>query len=230
MKNFIIVADSHIDNNNASAFFAMLAEVAKSDYDIIFLGDIFELWLGLNRYEEQMHKDFLSWCSKEKKNRTVGFIEGNHEFYVAKNRKEYFSWCSCDFSYVFENNIFAHGDGVNQDDLNYLKFRKISNSKLSEFIFKYIPFGKRIVHSLRVKMKSTNLEHKKYFPEDKVLDYAKSAINDNIKNIFLGHFHQQFETKIDDKNIIVLPAWQTNQEVLISKENNIKICNRKEIN
>ena len=61
MKNFIIVADSHIDNNNASAFFAMLAEVAKSDYDIIFLGDIFELWLGLNRYEEEMHKDFLSW-------------------------------------------------------------------------------------------------------------------------------------------------------------------------
>jgi len=44
----IIIADAHIDESrgNESAFFQMLEAIEKTDHDIVFLGDIFELWIA----------------------------------------------------------------------------------------------------------------------------------------------------------------------------------------
>ena len=43
---------------------------------ILFLGDIFELWIALKGYEMPEHKRFVDWCRSHSKNMEIGFIEG----------------------------------------------------------------------------------------------------------------------------------------------------------
>ena len=71
--SLIIVADSHIEPGSAAetVFFRMLAKLSASGHDIVFLGDIFELWIGLPRYEGTSQKKFLSWCREQKESRIV---------------------------------------------------------------------------------------------------------------------------------------------------------------
>ena len=46
----IIITDAHISNENRNVvdFFFMLEKLAANDDDIVFLGDIFDLWIGFN--------------------------------------------------------------------------------------------------------------------------------------------------------------------------------------
>ena len=43
--------------------------------------NIFDLWIALPRYEDEIHTKFIDWCRKQKHIRTIGYLEGNHEFY-----------------------------------------------------------------------------------------------------------------------------------------------------
>ena len=73
----IIIADAHIDESrgNESVFFQMLDAIEKTDQDVVFLGDIFELWIALPHYEKGSHRSFLTWCETQKRRRTVGFMQ-----------------------------------------------------------------------------------------------------------------------------------------------------------
>ena len=61
----IIIADAHVDaaGNNVSDFFQMLQAIEKTDHDVIFLGDIFDLWVALPRYEKDIHRAFSRRCA-----------------------------------------------------------------------------------------------------------------------------------------------------------------------
>ncbi len=94
----IIVTDAHISKarGNHKVFYHMLEAIEKTEHDLIFLGDIFDLWVALPRYETDIHSKFIAWCLEQKKNRTIGFLEGNHEYYLASQRGQAFTWCSND--------------------------------------------------------------------------------------------------------------------------------------
>ncbi len=62
----------------------LLEQLSSTDDDVMFLGDIMDLWIGLPKYECKLQRDFLEWCRHEKSRRKIYFVEGNHEYYVAK--------------------------------------------------------------------------------------------------------------------------------------------------
>ncbi len=76
----IIITDAHISKTkgNHAIFFKMLEFLEKNNQDLIFLGDIFDLWVALPRYEEEIHQDFIAWCRIQKSHRTIGYMEGNY--------------------------------------------------------------------------------------------------------------------------------------------------------
>lgn len=88
----IIIADTHLSptKGNIPEFFQMLDTFKKNNEDLVFLGDIFDLWIALPRYESDFHRKFLAWCREQRNHRIIGFIEGNHEFFVAEERKSLF--------------------------------------------------------------------------------------------------------------------------------------------
>ena len=215
----IIVADAHIDDARdvESGFFQMLHVIEKTDQDVIFLGDIFDLWVALPRYEKEIHKLFLSWCKGQKNHRTVGFIEGNHEYFVADEKKDHFTWCSDDASWKDgKGNLFCHGDQINRSDKNYLRFRKYSKSKICKTIVRFFPFGPRVVRLLKHYLKKTNPAFRKHLPENMIAEYADGEFKDGINKIFVAHFHQDYIYRNPEaKALYVLPDWNKTKQITL---------------
>lgn len=204
-----IVTDAHVSelNGNVQAFFSMLEGLAETGEDVIFLGDIFDLWIGLRRYEEPMHLRFLAWCEAYSQRATVGFVEGNHEFYVVRRHRDAFSWSSRK-GHDAHGVRFVHGDLVNRADKKYLGFRAITKSLLVRQLIAWMPWGKRFVAVLKEKLKTTNQAFRMGLPEQAMAEAAKKAREEGIRFVLMGHFHKAFHyTTAESAVLWVLPAW-----------------------
>ncbi len=213
-RKILCIADAHILEPPGAdgGFFDMLAKISETDYDIIFLGDIFELWIAFDAYETEIHKRFLAWCRAEKTKRRIGFIEGNHEFYVSSRYADAFTW-STDRSRLISNGTVClmHGDTINEDDIGYLLLRRILRNPLSRFlVWMFGPLaGKALSEKIRLSLKSRNLKHKVNFPEKYIGRLADRMETDRISLCLLGHFHQAASIR----GIRVLPAWNPDGEI-----------------
>jgi UDP-2,3-diacylglucosamine pyrophosphatase LpxH len=207
----IIIADAHLGENlgNSVDFFRMLAALEKTDQDVVFLGDIFDLWIALPRYEDNNHKRFLSWCHRQKQHRTVGFIEGNREYCLAACKSGYFSWCS-DGPYYAEAHrlLFCHGDQVNWRDKNYQRFRKFAKHPATRWLMRWLPFGPRIADWIRVHSKQTNLSFRRALPKEEIQVFADAHFDEGARKIFVGHFHQAYcYRNPEGKTLHTVPGW-----------------------
>lgn len=204
-----IVTDAHVSeaNQNVDDFFEMLESLAETGEDVIFLGDIFDLWIGLKRYEEPMHLRFVAWCQRYSARATVGFIEGNHEFYVVGRHRDAFSWSSSS-GHDAHGVRFVHGDLVNRADKNYLRFRKLTKNVVMRTVIAWMPFGKRFVAMLKDKLKTTNKAFRMGIPEQAMQVYAERAKGEHLRFVLMGHFHNPFFCQATETTKLwVLPAW-----------------------
>jgi UDP-2,3-diacylglucosamine pyrophosphatase LpxH len=215
----IIITDAHISKTagNHATFFRMLASLETNQEDLIFLGDIFDLWVALPGYEDELHRQFAGWCREQKKHRTIGFMEGNHEYYLARHRAPDFSWCSAAaWRQNDAGSLFVHGDQLNRGDRNYLLFRKLVKNPAARFIISILPFGPKLAQSLKHGLKNTNLEFRKHLPEAEIKFFADARFAEGIDTIFVGHFHQEYIYRNPDaKSLYVLPDWYGTGKVTV---------------
>ena len=215
----IIVTDAHISeaNGNQAVFFKMLECLQGNSQDLIFLGDIFDLWIALPRYEENIHRDFISWCRLQKNHRTIGYMEGNHEYYLANERAADFSWCSHEpWRRNASGILFVHGDQINRKDKKYLKFRKLAKNNITKSILRYLPFGPQITQIIKRELKKTNTNFRTQLPEAEIKNFGKARFAEGVKTIFMGHFHRQYlYHNHDSKALYLLPDWFSTQKVTI---------------
>jgi UDP-2,3-diacylglucosamine pyrophosphatase LpxH len=213
----IIITDAHISTarGNHTAFFRMLAKLEAINQDLVFLGDIFDLWVALPRYEEGIHRDFADWCRDQKQHRTIGYMEGNHEYYIAEERKDAFTWCSEDpWRQDDEGCLFVHGDQVNRKDRNYLTFRKLVKNKITKRIIRCLPYGPKILNWTRQGLKQTNIDFRLSLPHTEIETFAQSRFLQGADIIFVGHFHQEYTYRHhESKELYVLPDWYSTQKV-----------------
>jgi UDP-2,3-diacylglucosamine pyrophosphatase LpxH len=226
----IIVTDAHVSKarGNDTAFFHMLAAIENTEHDLIFLGDIFDLCIALPRYETEIHHHFTSWCREQKKNRTIGFLEGNHEFYLASHRAEAFTWCSNDAWWQDEaGTVYVHGDQINRRDTNYLRFRKLGKNRISRYILRWLPFGPNIADSLKKGLKNTNMQSRLQIPWDEIKSFADNRFAEGVDTIFVGHFHREYGYgNQESKKMYLLPDWLGTQKVSLFQKNPLKISTR----
>jgi len=195
-------------HNNHDAFFQMLSMLEKRDESLVFLGDIFDLWISLPRYEEPIQKQFLQWCSRLKASgRTIGFIEGNHEFFMVERNKSSFSWSSTR-EHRDGHTLFVHGDLINSRDKNYLRFRKITKNPITKTLVRYMPMGAALAHKVKNDLKKTNQAFRIGLPQDALECYARDMFQLGVRHILVGHFHQSFRYDGGEKRFLqILPDW-----------------------
>ena len=226
----IIVTDAHVSKarGNDTAFFQMLAAIENTAHDLIFLGDIFDLWIALPRYETAIHHDFISWCRTQKKIRTIGFLEGNHEFFLTSQRAEAFTWCSNEAWWQDDGGIvYMHGDQINRRDINYLRFRKLSKNRISKYILGCLPFGPKIADSIKEGLKNSNNQHRLQIPWGEIKSFADTRFAEGIDTIFAGHFHREYcYGNQDSKKMYLLPDWLGTQKVALFQKNPLTISTR----
>lgn len=213
-RKILCVADAHILETPGAAggFFDMLARVAETEYDIVFLGDIFELWIAFDSYETEIHKRFLAWCRAEKTKRRIGFVEGNHEFYVSERYRDAFTWCTDRSRLISDGRVcLMHGDTINEDDVGYLLMRRVLRNPLSRVLVRLFgPLaGKVLSEKIRLSLKGKNLKHKKNFPTKYLGQLADRMEEKQISLCLMGHFHQTAALR----GIRILPAWNPDGEI-----------------
>jgi len=223
----IIITDAHIGQvaRNQTVFFQMLQALEKTDQDVIFLGDIFDLWIAMPRYEEEMHARFSAWCRHQKTNRTIGFMEGNHEFFLADERAETFTWCSKN-AWQRDNTgvLFVHGDQINRKDRMYLAFKKLTKNKITKCLLRIIPGGPSLIGSIKAGLNQMNNKNRGSIPEDEIEFFAESRFAEGIHTIFVGHFHCEYRYRNHkSKELCVLPDWLSTQKITLYQERPKKI-------
>ena len=223
----IIITDAHVSKikGNDASFLKMLEALEKNSQDLIFLGDIFDLWIALPRYEDDIHREFISWCREQKKHRTIGYMAGNHEFYMTNERARAFTWYSQDaWQAGKEGILFVHGDQINRKDRKYLYFRILARSQIVKFIVRYLPLGPKVVEFIKEELKKTNLEFRLGLPKEEIEFFAEARFAEGADTIFVGHFHQEYTYRNrESRELHILPDWHRTQKVTVYRRNPKKI-------
>lgn len=217
----VLVADCHVraGTEKERDFRAMLGKLAllPRDCSVIFLGDIFDLWIAHDEYEETLHRDFLKWCFLQKEKRPVIFIEGNHEFYVRRNRKECFTLVS-EKEYVFSGVCFCHGDQFNNRDLGYIFFRFLLRNPFMCFLAKVTsscigPLTARLVKKIFC---CRGCKEKRPLPEKVFCRFAASLNRRQLQYAAAGHFHRSgVFSEVAAVEIRLVPAWEADEKVTV---------------
>ena len=213
----IIVADAHVSKTrgNHTAFFQMLAAIEKTGHDLIFLGDIFDLWIALPRYEEDIHTNFIAWCREQLNNRKIGYLEGNHEYYLASERARAFTWCTGSGWWRDDAGVlFVHGDQINRKDKKYLLFNRLMKNNMTKLILRLLPYGPDIASSIKRGLKKTNIKYRFQIPWDEIRYFAENKFAEGIHTIFVGHFHRESSLPgHTSETLYILPDWLSTQKL-----------------
>lgn len=217
MRQMILITDAHVGESqgNAAEFFEMLARLETDGRDLVFLGDIFDLWIALPRYESLIHKEFCEWCRRQKPHRRIGFMEGNHEFFVARERAEVFSWCTdAPWRQADGGLLFVHGDLINRRDFNHRVFRKLAKSPLTRCFLRHAPRGPAVADAIKRRLRHANRKFRSGLPEGEIRRFAEGRLSADVHTILVGHFHTRHGYRgARGGSLHLLPDWHSSRTV-----------------
>jgi len=219
-SDLVFVGDVHLDRDDADlpAFLAYLRGLSPGVGRIVLMGDLFNLWIGAPELEQQHHRAVIAAFRELRARGTeIHYLEGNRDYRIARAHR------GGAFDVVGDAGLredwggrriwAAHGDLVNRKDLQYRAWRRASRSTAAWWLYSAIPRARRfaIAESVERKMRATNVEMKREFPEALVKDYASRHLQHASSAVVLGHFHVERELRAgpaDEGRIFVLPEWK----------------------
>jgi UDP-2,3-diacylglucosamine pyrophosphatase LpxH len=216
-SRLILVTDAHVDpaGESASEFFRMLERLEGVAGDIVFLGDIFDLWIALDPYETAVHRRFLAWCRRQKRTRCVGFMEGNHEFFVARGgRAACFSWCT-DRPWRREGGVlFVHGDRIDRRDIRHLAFRGLTRNPLSIAFLRLLPGGPAFARGIKRLLERPRAAPPAELPAESIGRFAAARRAAGSHTLLVGHFHREGSLPAGPGGTLyLLPDWRSSRRV-----------------
>ncbi|MBN2451298.1 MAG: hypothetical protein JXR77_12975 [Lentisphaeria bacterium] len=206
----ILIADAHVSEakGNRGEFGEMLAALSETSHDVVFLGDILDLWIALPAYETSLHREFLGWCRREIPRRGVGFIEGNHEFFLARHHADCFTFASAGPHLDGAGRLYAHGDTVNRADVSYRVLRAVTRSRLVHWLEGHLSSGPAVARFLKSRFEARSRHRPQFFPTEEVRRFAAAWGRRGARKIWLGHFHDHCVLECGDGIVCeVVPAW-----------------------
>jgi UDP-2,3-diacylglucosamine pyrophosphatase LpxH len=187
---------------------------------LIFLGDLFHVWVGDRRFETPPIRSVLAAVQRIRRQGVeVVYIEGNRDFFLDR---------SC-YSQSFDRIVHelaleqdgtrylaVHGDGLNDRDWRYRFWRWLSKSAPSRLLARRIPLriARRIVSSTERRLSQTNFKHKNEIPEAAITRYGRRRLAEGYQVLLLGHFHERRTFHLPEGEVRLLDAWCENPEIL----------------
>jgi len=218
-----IFSDLHLSPTKRpghEALFVATLKTLRSEgvRELWLLGDIFDLMVGPFDFWIARHPEFF----EELKHWTdaglaVFWIQGNHDFYLDDLLRQRGVIVSDDFveRRFGEHRIYlAHGDLVNPNDIEYLKWRAFTRNSLVRQTLKLIPtpLRKTLLLSLGQKLsdrsRAQSRESGRSGLEELFVLYAKEKWDQGYQGVCLGHSH--IETFLNDEKghfFVNLGSW-----------------------
>ena len=198
-KDLILVADPHW-GSEFTGLEEATAKFPKADW--LFLGDVFDVWVGLPGMETESQRAFLEWVDRRRAaGRWVGLWLGNREYFLDRHAGR-FDLLGEGLGGRLEGEALAweHGDLINASDRQYRLWNLVSRSGLCWLLFRLMPSGtaRQVSAWMERKLRTTNTTYKLTFPREAF----RAAAQSHPGTAFLtGHFH----THEVEANGIALP-------------------------
>ena len=192
----------------------MLSALEKTEWNLVFLGDIMDLWIGLSGFQEPWQGEFLEWCRRESARRRILFLEGNHEFFVVQPHGGYFSAAGGDLLQE-DGLLLTHGDQVAAAP-SHLRFRRWSKGGLARLLLRFLPGARGIVRLLKRRFEQLSQRHPHRFPAQALVAWGKERLlpPGAPRALLMGHFHHFFQHRFPNGALLAaLPAWKDRGEV-----------------
>ena len=148
----------------------------------------------------------------------IGFIEGNHEFFVSDTYRTAFSWVTDQKHDLNQTIRLVHGDTINRRDWKYLLLRGAIRNFVTKFLLKlFAPtIGPRVSDHIRLSLKTSNMAHKKYLPRADLESCAVQCSAHGITSVTAGHFHAWEQIHTGAGTVVnILPAWDIAGEIAL---------------
>ncbi|MDR0498616.1 MAG: hypothetical protein LBH03_02630 [Holophagales bacterium] len=194
-RRLVIVADFHWEEEEGLSGLQQVT-LAMPDADWLFLGDIFNIWIGIKGYETLAQRNFIWWVSERRRTgHWVGLWLGNREYFL-DDLADKFDFIGEGVNGTLEGEPFAfeHGDLINPNDRHYRFWNLVSRSGFTWLLGKIIPsfIRRRLVLYLVEKLQTTNEAYKTEFPKD---EFQNAAYESGAPFLITGHFHtlEKFE-------------------------------------
>lgn len=190
-RPLMLVADPHWSEELTGLREATLA---NPEADWLFLGDVFDVWVGLPGMETETQRAFLWWVQERRAaGRWVGLWMGNREYFL-DGLADRFDLLGEGLggSLPAESLAFEHGDLINGADWKYRAWNLVSRSAFPWLLIKLMPgrWVQGLAKKLEQSMRTTNRRYKLAFPQAAF----EAAAAKHPDSIFLtGHFHEAHE-------------------------------------
>ena len=186
-RELILVADPHWSRELKG-----LAEAtaAHPEADWLFLGDAFDVWVGLPGMASEAQTTFLTWVdARRAAGRWVGFWLGNREYFL-DGLADRFDLMGEGLGGALDGEALAweHGDLINSADHPYRLWNLISRSGPLWLVFRLLPGGtaRAVSTWLEQKLHTTNAAYKLAFPREAFRTAAEAHPG---QTFLTGHFH-----------------------------------------
>ncbi len=184
-RPLVLVADSHWTTDLTGL---VPATAAHPEADWLFLGDVFDVWIG--GIESVAQQQFLAWVdARRAAGRWVGLWTGNRDFFLDRHAAR--------FDYLGEGVggglpaellAFEHGDLINGADLAYRAWNLASRSGPAWLVARLLPgsAARALAGSLERRLRTGNRDYRLAFPEQA---FAAAAREHPGRSFLTGHFH-----------------------------------------
>lgn len=187
-RPLILVADPHWKDD---AFPGLREAAARHPHaDWLFLGDLFDVWVGLPGMESPAHHAFLAWVDERRaQGAWVGLWMGNREYFLDRHAARFdLMGEGLGGGLPQEGLAFEHGDLVNPDDRAYRIWNLLSRSGFLWLFFRLLPgaAARSLAARIEAKLRTTNREYKLAFPREA---FRLAALAAAPATYITGHFH-----------------------------------------
>lgn len=198
-RDLILVADPHWAAE-LTGLEAATAHFPEADW--LFLGDVFDVWVGMPGMETSAQRAFLDWAhDRRAAGRWVGLWLGNREYFLDRHA-DGFDLMGEGVGGRLEGEALTweHGDLVNTADRQYRLWNLVSRSGLLWLLFRLMPgsTARRVSAWMERKLRTTNSAYKLAFPRQAFRAAAEASPGTTF---LTGHFH----THEVEANGIALP-------------------------
>ncbi len=225
-KKIIAIADPHLGaiSGDVDAMAEFINSIDPNRFEILFLGDLFHIWAGPAKYHTSTVKRLLNVLKTfQLKGGVVHLVVGNRDVFMPEVRENK-QKSHLPFNSVSNDSIVLvresgklmafHGDTINSQDKNYLRWRRLIRTRLFRLFFNMIPASrvKKIMLQLEEKLKHTNMAFRNHFPTEEWEKFVSTIIKKNAPSLLIaGHFHpkQPVVLKSGFTTAVVVPDWCT---------------------
>ncbi len=223
-----LIADSHLGDRRAPSgeFFSMLEALPHAKL-VVFLGDLFKVWLALPKFWDEEVRGILGGFENLRRRGTpILFVMGNREYFLPRNGAgaaaralpfDYIAQGACILTWGKRRYGMTHGDVINRKDHRHLKWRWITRGFWFEWLFRAMPgpLARAVAEWLERAAGKTNREIKITYPLEEIEAFAATALP-GLDGFFVGHFHRDETISLEAGGPVlrIVPDWHSRRTVL----------------